>query len=258
MNPPIIRWYPDAQSGSSVSEVSNWDAGVVDAGSYSRPEDPTISDGAVNPSLPSTFTIWNNRHDSALNPSGNSVAVLTAKNIKMTTLSLVRDGGGSIDISQSYLPSGPVAAAVEGSGSGQRQATVQVIFFDTTKKSGAGQWGGYNSSNEWVGWDPDEADPLKKWKIYNQAGTFLRQAGVNELGWRDIYGDTRAKAVVASGSYGSPESLVDSLSGEINTASISTNKSNYTRVRLRLRVHPLASAGKVEWFSRISYTYDTV
>jgi hypothetical protein len=240
MNPPLIKWYNE----SNQTEITNWDAGVVDAGFYSRPEDPTQPDSSE---FPSTFLIWNNR--------GGTENISDATNVKITTLSLVRyPDTGEIDPNQSYLPTGPVAGSDT-----ERQAEVEVIFFDSTKLSNAGQWGTYNVSNQWVGWDPAQ----QKWGIYNQDGSFVGWAAPGAIGWRKIYGDNRCPVVVASGIVtrttpaGGQETKYDILSGALNTGNAVTDKTNYSKIKMRLYVKPNASAGRVEFVVRVSYQYDT-
>jgi len=100
------------------------------------------------------------------------------------------------------------------------EATVQVIFFDSSRKSGAGEWGTYDDEGNWK---PNT--------------------------WKDIGGNTRAVVVSMSGAKGI-------IKGSPNNASLAANKANFAKVKMRLYVKPHATAGKVEWITRVSYQYE--
>ncbi|MEM0173166.1 MAG: hypothetical protein QXI16_01510 [Sulfolobaceae archaeon] len=208
---PKVKWYNEA----NTMEVTEWNAGVVDAGSYSRPDDPTIPD---DPNFPSTFLIWNNRYDPVSNPTGNTKDVSDMLNVTITTLSLVRDANGNIDPNLSYQPTGGVAD--------KTQAVVQVIFFDSSKNNGQGEWGTYDSNNVW------------------RPNT-----------WREIGGNDKCPVVVCAGSAGNPPAY-NTISGKANTGNVNVDKQNYAKVKMRLYVKPTALAGKIEWITRVSYTYE--
>lgn len=221
LSPPKVKWY-NAESyivdsttiPANTQEQTEWNVGVVDAGSYSLPDDPTIPDDPNKP--PTTFLIWNNRYDAVSNPTANAEAVSDMTNVTITTLSLVRDAEGNIDPNLSYQPSGVVADLRPN----VNEATVQVIFFDSSKAGGAGQWGTY--ADDGVTWQPNK--------------------------WKDIGGTTKAIVVSMSGAKGI-------IKGLANTASLATDKQNYAKVKMRLYVRPNATAGKVEWVTRVSYQY---
>ena len=205
---PKVKWMNE----SNTLEQTEWNVGVVDAGTYSRPDDPTVSD---DPTYPSTFMIWNNRYDASSNPDASTTAVSDMTNVTITTLSLVRDINGNIDPNLSYQPTGQVAGA-----SSTREAEVQVIFWDSTKSGGAGQWGNYDSANtNWL------------------ANT-----------WRTIAGNDKSPVVSCSGVKGT-------IKGSINSANLITDKANYSKVKMRLYVKPNATAGLVEWLTRWSFQY---
>jgi hypothetical protein len=206
LEPPKVKWYSEL---TPTIEATEWNAGVVDAGSYSRPDDPTTPDDAT---FPSTFLVWNNRYDATSNPTGNTTAVSDMTNVTITTLSLVRDVNGNIDPNLSYQPSGAVA--------GKTEAVVQVVFFDSSKNSGAGQWGTYDSTN--TTWKPTT--------------------------WREVGGNDKSPVVSMSGAKGT-------IQGLANTANLATDKANYAKIKMRLYVKPNATAGKVEWITRVSYQY---
>ena len=205
LEPPKVKWFNEA----NTIEQTEWNAGVVDAGYFSRPDDPTIADD-VN--YPSTFLIWNNRYDATYNPNGATTDVSDMTNGWITTLSLVRDVNGNIDPHLSYQPSGAVA--------GKTEAFVQVIFFDQSKNGGAGEWGSYASDD--LTWNP--------------------------LTWKEIGGNDKARVVSCSG-------LKGTIKGTMNSASLATDTANYSKVKMRLYVRPNATAGKVEWITRVSYQY---
>lgn len=210
--PPKVRWFNEA----NTAEVTDWNVGVVDAGMFSRKDDPTIPDDV---SYPSTFLIWNNRYDAAANPEGQTTDVADMTDVRITTLSLVRDGSGNIDPNLSYLPEGPVA--------GKEQAFVQVIFFNGARNGGVGEWGSFDSEGVW-------------------------KSGA--LGWREIGGDDRCPIVVAAGTAGTPAKS-DTISGKKNAGNLTTDKQNYCKAKMRLYVRPTANAGRCEWLTRISYKY---
>ena len=221
LSPPKVKWY-NAESyivGSTTipantQEQTEWNVGVVDAGSFSLPDDPTIPDDPNKP--PTTFLIWNNRYDAVSNPTGNVEAVSDMTNVTITTLSLVRDANGNIDPNLSYQPSGVVADLRPS----VNEATVQVIFFDSSRNNGAGEWGTYDDEGNWK---PNT--------------------------WKDIGGNTRAVVVSMSGAKGI-------IKGSPNNASLVADKANFAKVKMRLYVKPHATAGKVEWITRVSYQYE--
>lgn len=205
---PKVRWY-DANNAQAVSE---WNAGVVDAGYWSRPDDPTVAD---DPLFPSTFLIWNNRFDAALNPDGATTDVNDMTNVTITTLSLVRDTQGNIDPNLSYLPGG-AAGTPQNAVAGKEQAIVEVIFYDSSKP----EWGSYDTDG--LTW---------------RANT-----------WRPVGGNDKTYVVSASGAKAT-------LKGTKNNASLTVDKANYSKIKMRLHVLSNATAGKVEWVTRCSYQY---
>ena len=217
LSAPKVNWYNEL----NTVQQTEWNAGIVDAGYYSRPEDPTVPDTEA---FPSTFLVWNNRYDpsgtgNGTNPTGNTTAVSDMTNVWITTLSLIRDINGNIDPNLSYQPGGTPGSA-QNAVAGKEQAFVEVIFWDSSKSGGAGQWGSYGS---------DDAT----W----QANT-----------WKEIGGNDKARVVSASGAKGT-------IKGIANTANLTADKTNYAKIKMRLYVRPNATAGKVEWITRLSYQY---
>ncbi|MCG8500580.1 MAG: hypothetical protein MJB12_09265 [Firmicutes bacterium] len=206
LEPPKVKWYNEA----NTLEQTEWNVGVVDAGSYSRPDDPNASD---DPTYPSTFLIWNNRYDAGSNPAASTTDVSDMTNVSVTTLSLVRDANGNIDPNLSYQPAGPVA--------GQQEAVVEVIFYDSSKQGGAGEWGTYDETD--TVWQPNT--------------------------WREVGGNNKSPVVAYSGAKGI-------IAGTANSANLTTDKANYAKTKMRLYVKPNATAGRVEWITRVSYQYE--
>lgn len=212
---PKVKWYDEL----NTNPQTEWNAGVVDAGYYSRPDDPNIED-----TVPSTFIIWNNRYDpisggQGTNPDANTVAVSDMTNVWITTLSLVRDVNGNIDNNLSYQPGGAAGSAANAV-AGKEQAWVEVIFWDKSRNGGAGEWGSYDTDD--TTWKPTT--------------------------WKQIGGNDKARVVSCSGAKGI-------IKGSTNTGSLITDITNYSKVRMRLYVRPSATAGKIEWITRVSYQY---
>lgn len=102
---------------------------------------------------------------------------------------------------------------------GQTDAIVYVQFFDSTKGSG-GQWGAINKLSE-------------VWE---------------ENHWRALHYNEACPLISCSGG-------VRTISGVANSANSSTDKANYSAVKLKLAAKPNAGAGQVDWLTRISYQY---
>ena len=96
-----------------------------------------------------------------------------------------------------------------------RQIDFQVIFYDGSNN----QWGNYDDTN--TTWQQNV--------------------------WRTVAGDDRAPVVSVSGVKGT-------LSGATNDGTTS-NTANFARVKMRISVKPSAPAGKIEWITRVSYSY---
>lgn len=172
--PPIVQWWDEAET----AQQSQWDAGVVDAGSDS---------------LPTVFHVWNNR--------GGSSAVSDMINVDLT----VRDiNGQTTDLRVA----------------GQSEAIVYAQFFDSSKLSGAGQWGAHNEDTSV--WEGDY--------------------------WRALRHDDACPVVSCSGEQ-------RKILGQANSGNFNTDKGNYAKIKLKLYAKPTAGAGPVEWLTRISYQY---
>jgi len=83
-----------------------------------------------------------------------------------------------------------------------------------------------------------------QWGTFNQAGTWRP----NE--WATIEGGVKVDVVSASG-------VKNVISGNVNDGSLSAT-ANYSKVKMRLVVRQNVQAGKVEWFTRVSYNYDGI
>jgi len=167
---PEVTWFYE----DNLSEVALADFGVVDAGSASRSADPTIVD---DPAYRTTFLIWNNRYHATNNSDGDTVALADMTNATITTVSLVRDGGGLIDPALSYQNTGPVSSA---SGAPEKQAAVEVIFRDTVL-------------SEWGSLDTDDL-------------TWLTNT------WREIGGSNTSPIVAADGTVGQIAGAINTAS----------------------------------------------
>lgn len=208
---PIVTWYNgesfkdinDNVIPPNTQEMTSWNAGIIDAGSASRSADVNDPDPEY---YPCTFLVWNNR--------GGATKISSMLNTQISTLSLVRDSQGDIDINNSFKPEGPVAGS---NSDPNKRAHVEVIFYDAVK----GEWG-----------------------IVDQTGTWRP----NE--WATIEGGIKVDVISASG-------VKNVISGDINDGSLSAT-ANYSKIKLRLVVRQDAQAGKVEWYTRISYNYDGI
>jgi len=184
MDAPIVSWYNgeafldelEENIPANTHEMTSWNAGIIDAGSSSRSSDLEDPDPEY---YPCTFLVWNNREGSG--------AISSMQSVQVSTLSLVRDGEGSIDPSLSYLPEGPIAG---GTSDPLKRAHVEVIFYNEDEGT-SGEWGYYNAGGSWV---PEE--------------------------WATIEGGTKIDVVSASG-------VKNIISGAVNDGLIadSTNYS---------------------------------
>jgi hypothetical protein len=213
---PVVTWYngeaylteSDVTVPVNTQEMSSWNAGIIDAGSASRSANLADPDPEY---YPCTFLVWNNR--------AGATQLSSMQSVQISTLSLVRNPSTSeIDLNLSYKPEGPIAGP---SSDNNKRGHVEVIFFDSSKNSGEGQWGIYGQDNTWK---PEE--------------------------WATIEGGTKVDIVSASG-------VKNTISGAINTGAIA-NTANYSKIKMRLVVNPDAQAGRVEWYTRVSYNYDGV
>lgn len=208
---PVVTWYNGEQYKEeddtvvpvNTQDMSSWNAGIIDAGSASRPADVNEPDPEY---YPCTFLIWNNR--------GGVTQISSMQSVQISTLSLVRDGEGDVDPNNSYKPEGAVAgSAIDPN----KRAHVEAIFYNEVESG----WGIYNQAGEW---QPNE--------------------------WGTIEGGIKLDVLSAAG-------VRNIISGAANTANIS-DSANYSKVKLRLVVRPDAQAGRVEWYTRVSYNYDGV
>jgi hypothetical protein len=207
--PPVVVWY----SEDNTVERTILDFGTVDANSF-KPlsADPDTPD---DPAYPTTFLLWNNRYHAVDNPTANTVAVADMESTTVKVLSLVRDGFGDIDPNLSYQATGPVAG-----GALEREANLSVIFYDSTRLSGSGQWGSMAANGTtWT------------------AST-----------WKDISGTIATPVISYSGANGV-------ISGGMNTANPGVNTANYSKMKFRIFVKPEASAGLAEFIVRVSYSF---
>lgn len=100
------------------------------------------------------------------------------------------------------------------------EATVEAMFFDSSAAEGAGEWGSIDS--ETAMWQKDH--------------------------WEAVGGADVTPVIAAGGA-------VQVISGASNSASAVTDKANYAKLKLRLKADSLATAGEIEWLTRISYQY---
>jgi hypothetical protein len=208
---PIVSWYngesfkneSDVTIAPNTQEMSSWNAGIIDAGSSSR----SVSLDDPDPEYyPCTFLIWNNR--------GGNTQVSSMQSVQISTLSLVRDGQGDIDTTNSYKPEGPIAGP---SNDENKRGHVEVIFYNQVENG---------------------------WGVYGQGGTWKPGE------WATIEGGVKVDVLSASG-------VRNIISGAVNAGNIDAS-ANYSKVKMRLVVNPDAQAGRVEWYTRVSYNYDGI
>ena len=152
------------------------------------------------------------------NNRGGVTQVSSMQSVQISTLSLVRDAYGDIDTVNSYKPEGPVAG---GSTDEDKRAHVEVIFYNEAADDGDGEWGIYSQGGEWK---PNT--------------------------WATIEGGVKVDVLSASG-------VKNTISGAVNSGTVAASE-NYSKVKMRLVVRPDAQAGRVEWYTRVSYNYDGV
>jgi hypothetical protein len=153
------------------------------------------------------------------NNRAGSSQVSSMQSVQISTLSLVRNPTtNEIDTNLSYKPEGPIAGP---SSSYDKRGHVEVIFYDATQNNGQGDWGIYGQDGSWKSGE-----------------------------WATIEGGTKVDVPSASG-------VKNVISGAVNAGSIN-DRANYAKIKMRLVVNPDAQAGRVEWYTRISYNYDGV
>ena len=82
------------------------------------------------------------------------------------------------------------------------------------------------------------------WGVYGQGGTWKPDE------WATIEGGIKVDVLSASG-------VKNIISGAVNAGDIEAS-ANYSKVKMRLVVNPDAQAGRVEWYTRVSYNYDGI
>ena len=90
----------------------------------------------------------------------------------------------------------------------------------------------------------NELENEGEWGIYAQGGLWKPDE------WATIEGGTKVDVLSASG-------IRNIISGAVNAGTIESS-ANYSKVKMRLVVNPDAQAGRVEWYTRVSYNYDGI
>ena len=106
-----------------------------------------------------------------------------------------------------------------------KQASVNMMFFDAQQNSGAGDWGTFDDALVWQ-------------SNVSAALTAATPQFINQC-----------SGVTAVTTHGG------TVSGAVNTGDLAADTNNYVHLKLSLTAKGSADAGTIKWITRVSYQY---